>query len=239
MNSELYQVPDQFRLGKQLYTNPLMSDSDTEGFRLEGRSEISFPDRRLRMANVLGAAGDQSDNCVFWCPEDFPADIAVFWEFWPLQEPGLSMFFFAATGRNGEDLFDLALAARNGHYPEYHHGDINAFHVAYFRRNPGLERAFHTVHLRKSYGGDLMATGADPIPDTDDADSPYRLVLIKCGPDISFSINGLQVISRRDSGKFNGPLLGGGKIGFRQMAPLVAEYANLTVHEVGPSITAP
>jgi hypothetical protein len=30
-------------------------------------------------------------------------------------------------------------------------------------------------------------------------------------------------------GKSHGPLLGGGKIGFRQMAPLIAEYANFRV----------
>jgi hypothetical protein len=32
--------------------------------------------------------------------------------------------------------------------------------------------------------------------------------------------------------KHNGALLGGGKIDFRQMAPLIAEYANLEVHAV-------
>jgi len=32
--------------------------------------------------------------------------------------------------------------------------------------------------------------------------------------------------------KTYGPLLEDGKIGFRQMAPLVAEYANLKVYEL-------
>ncbi|MBT3292049.1 MAG: DUF1961 family protein, partial [Victivallales bacterium] len=35
-----------------------------------------------------------------------------------------------------------------------------------------------------------------------------------------------------DNGEDYGPVLGGGRIGFRQMSPLIAEYANLTVRKV-------
>jgi hypothetical protein len=45
-------------------------------------------------------------------------------------------------------------------------------------------------------------------------------------------INHLLVYHWVDDGKSYGPVLGGGKIAFRQMAPLVAEYANLEVTEV-------
>jgi len=40
------------------------------------------------------------------------------------------------------------------------------------------------------------------------------------------------VFDWRDDGKTYGELLTGGKIGFRQMAPLIAEYANLKVQVV-------
>ena len=76
----------------------------------------------------------QAANFVFWCPEDFPADIAVTWDFWPVREPGLCILFFSALGRGGEDIFDSSLAPRAGEYKQYHSSDINALHVSYFRR---------------------------------------------------------------------------------------------------------
>ena len=76
------------------------------------------------------------------------------------------MMFFAAQGRNGENLFDPQLQKRTGEYIQYHHGDINAFHVSYFRRKEPDERAFHTCNLRKSYGFYLVCQGADPAADS-------------------------------------------------------------------------
>jgi hypothetical protein len=183
------------------------------------------------MENALDPELGQKSNFVFWCPEDFPSDIAVSWEFEPIREPGLCILFFAATGREGEDLFDPSLQERTGEYNLYHHGDINAFHISYFRRRHASERAFHTCNLRKSYGFHMTAQGADPIPSVQDIDPPYQIQLVKCGREISFSINDLPLLHWVDDGEF-GPPLKGGKIGFRQMAPLMAEYANLKVHAV-------
>ena len=142
---------------------------------------------------------------------------------------GLCILFFAAKGRNGEDLFSSTLAERTGEYRQYHHGDINALHVSYFRRRWPEERAFHTCNLRKSYGFHMVAQGADPLPPVADATPPYRIQVVKCGAVVAFSINELPIFSWRDDGVSHGPVLGGGKIGFRQMAPLVGEYANLVV----------
>jgi hypothetical protein len=221
-----------YRLTDLIYENSFASEADVEGFRLEGDALITFPEGRLRMANLRPASEGQQANFVFWCPEDLPADIAVTWDFWPLREPGLCILFFAAQGRQGEDLFDPLLAERTGEYKQYHHGDINALHLSYFRRRWPEERAFHTCNLRKSYGFHMVAQGADPLPDVADADPPYHISLIKCGPEVSFSINDLPILRFVDDGESYGPPLRGGKIGFRQMAPLIAEYANLQVHVV-------
>jgi len=78
----------------------------------------------------------------------------------------------------------------------------------------------------------MLAQGADPLPDVEDTDPPYHISLIKCGPEVSFFVNDLPILSFVDDGETYGPLLRGGKIGFRQMAPLIAEYANLQVHAV-------
>ena len=54
----------------------------------------------------------------------------------------------------------------------------------------------------------------------------------RCATSIHFHINDYPVFSWEDDGETYGPVLGGGKIGFRQMAGLIADYSNLTVHEV-------
>lgn len=221
-----------FSLGETIYRNHVAAEADIAGFRLEGEAGISFPHGRLRMENLRDPAEGQKSNFVFWCPETFPADVSIEWEFWPVQEPGLCILFFAATGRNGEGLFDPSLAERTGEYRQYHHGDINALHVSYFRRRWPEERAFHTCNLRKSYGFHMVAQGADPIPPVEDATPPYRMQVVKCGADVAFSINELPIFSWRDDGSSYGPALEGGKIGLRQMAPLIGEYANLVVREV-------
>lgn len=214
-----------------IYENPLNSEEDVKGFRLEGEAALSFPMGRLRMENKLDESEGQKSNFVLWCPETFPSDVYITWKFWPIREPGLCILFFAATGKNGEDLFDERLNKRTGIYDQYHHGDIHAYHVSYFRRKWEDERQFHTCNLRKSYGFHLVAQGADPLPPVGDAKGPYRMSLLKLGGEITFSINELPVFQWTDDGETYGPVLGGGKMGFRQMAPLIAEYANLKVYQ--------
>jgi hypothetical protein len=219
-----------YRFAELIYENPLAVHADIAGFRLEGEAAISFPQGRMRAENRRDPAEGQKANFVYWCPVDLPADIAVSWDFWPIREPGLCILFFAAAGVEGQDLFDPSLALRTGEYKMYHHGDINAFHISYFRRRHPDERAFHTCNLRKSYGFHMVAQGADPLPSVVDSQPPYRIQLVKCGPEVAFVINDLPILQWVDDGQTYGPLLGGGKIGFRQMAPLIAEYANLQVH---------
>lgn len=217
---------------KLIYHNPLACEKNIEGFVLEGTAKISFPEGKLRMENGLSAAQGQKANYVLWCPQDFPSDIYIEWEFQPLKEPGLAILFFAAKGRNGEDLFDPSLQKRTGEYPLYHHGDINAFHVSYFRRKEPDERSFHTCNLRKSYGFHLVTQGADPIPDVADVSEPYKLGLLKYEDQVRFFVNGLEVFSYIDDGVTFGERLAGGKIGFRQLAPMIGEYAQLKVYEL-------
>lgn len=219
-----------------IYENSLQSEDHVAGFRLEGEAALSFPMGRLRMENKIDESEGQKSNFVLWCPETFPADLYVTWDFWPIREPGLCILFFAATGRNGEDLFDERLEKRIGVYDQYHHGDIHAYHVSYFRRKWEDERKFHTCNLRKSYGFHLVAQGADPIPSVIDAAGPYKIGLLKLGQEITFSINDLPVFQWKDDGETYGPVLGGGKIGFRQMAPLIGEYANLKIYEAAVKV---
>jgi hypothetical protein len=223
------------------YTNRLEQPSDIDGWRMEGEGRASFVNGRLRLEGTRDPGPNDHDeiaiqkaNIVFWCPVEFPDNIVISWDFWPVQEPGLCILFFSARGRNGEDLFDPELAPRSGPYDQYHHGDINALHVSYFRRRDARARSFCTCNLRKSHGFHMVAQGADPIPCVRDAAGPYRIEVVKAGPRVRFTINNLTILDWSDDGRTYGPVLGGGWIGFRQMTPMIGEYANFTVRSTTP-----
>lgn len=215
-----------------MYENALTGYDSIKDFIMEGDARISFPEGRMRMENNRDPGEGQKANFVYWCPVDFPSNIAVEWDFWPIREPGLCIIFFAATGKNGEDLFDQRLNKRTGEYEQYHHGDINALHVSYYRRRYPSERAFHTCNLRKSYGFHMVCQGADPLPPVADAVPPYRIKLVTLGNKVWFYINELQIFYWQDDGKKYGHVLAGGKIGFRQMAPLIGDYSCLKVYSI-------
>ena len=219
-----------------IYDNPLNKQEDLDKFRIEGVANTTIVDGMLQIENVLEPdykddKVQQKANIVYWCPEEFPENILVEWNFIPVREPGLCIFFFAAKGRNGEDVFDSSLNPRRGLYEQYHHGDINAFHAAYFRRH-SQERAFNVCNLRKSYGFHLVAQGADPIPTVKDCVGSYKIAVVKFKGIVQFFINDLLIYTYEDDGTTYGPVLGGGKIGFRQMAPMIARYGNLKVYEL-------
>ncbi|MDQ0663038.1 hypothetical protein QFZ35_001536 [Arthrobacter ulcerisalmonis] len=213
-----------------LYSNALAGPDDVAGWVAEGPLRLGSHQGTLELSGSLDDAefGDHA-HWTFWCPEEFPDGIRISWDFLPLAEPGLAMLFFAATGQRGLDLFSPALAPRTGYYPQYHSGDIDALHVSYFRHKHQSERAFRTCNLRKSAGFELVAQGADPLPPTADAAGFYRLEVVKDGPEVAFSINGLLLFEWRDP---SARVLGGGRIGFRQMAPLRAAYRNLVVEKL-------
>ncbi|MBI3972365.1 MAG: DUF1961 family protein [Chloroflexi bacterium] len=113
-------------------------------------------------------------------------------------------------------------------YEQYHSGAIDALHLSYYRRRD--DEPLNTCNLRKSHGFCLVATAADPIPSAEYAKPPYHLRLVKWGPVVRFWINDLPVPAWEDDGAY-GPPVGAGKVGLRQMSPMVGRYANLRVYE--------
>lgn len=215
-----------------IYNNPLDSEECIKDYRLEGKAKISFENKRLRLENELSETLEQKANYVLWTDKIYSEDIIIAWKFYPIREPGLAMMFFAAKGRNGCDIFHESLKKRTGEYEMYHHGDINAFHLSYFRRKEEVERAFHTCNLRKSHGFHMVAQGADPIPNVVDAKGPYEMMIIKKNEHVIFKINGLQILHYVDDGITYGMKLKEGRIGFRQLAPMIAEYSDLKIYKI-------
>jgi hypothetical protein len=220
-----------------IYENPLASSDDIDQWRMEGDGAVSFPQGRMRLEGTRDPGDGQAANIVFWCPEQLPDHLRISWEFYPLRDPGLCILFYAAGGNDGRDLFDPSLAPRQGPYNQYHHGDINAMHVSYYRYKHVAERAFSLCNLRKSYGFHMVAQAPGPIPTATLAMPPYRITVTKAGPVNQLHIGqgehpDLLIYEWVDDGQSTGPVLEGGKIGFRQMTPMLAEYANLVIHRV-------
>lgn len=213
-----------------IYANPLKSAADIAGFRMEGDAQVDFPNGRMRLSALRDAAEGQASNFVFWCPEVFPDDIEISWSFYPIQEPGLCILFFAASGVNGEHILSPGLKPRVGIYDQYTQSDVRALQIAYFRRRWPEERAFHVANLRHAPGFELLAQGPDPLPDVEDATPPYRIALRKSGRQVRFLINDLPVVNWTGDPDRQWPA--SGSIGFRQMAPLIAEYADLEVRRI-------
>ena len=204
------------------YLNPLRALGDLDGWVAEGpHAAEESPD-----GLVFSSAADA--HWVLWCPEVFGDRIKVTWEFSPRSEPGLAMLFVGATSVQGGDVLDPSLAPRTGVYSQYHSSDIRTLHASYFRRRYPDERAFHVANLRKSPGADLVAQGGDPLPSVGDADGFYRMELVKDGANVTMSINDLPLWGWCDD-ESTGPRVTSGRIGFRQMSPLVAAYRNLSV----------
>lgn len=221
------------REGRVIYENALASPEDIAGFRLEGSAHVTFPNGHMLMENALPPERGQEANFVHWCPEVFPRDIEVSWQFRPVRGPGLCVFFFGAHGLVGGskvDLFDERLAPRNGVYGQYTEGDIGYLSISYYRRRWEPERAFHYVNLRSAPGFVMQAQGADPLPTENETGRFYTITMRQKGRRVTFAIEDLTVLdwtAPRGQG-----LVNAGRIGFRQMAPLRAEYANLVVREL-------
>ena len=213
-----------------VYENPLASAKDVAGFVLEGTANVDFANGRMRLSSVLDPALGQAANYVFWCDREFPSDVLIEWEFTPLAPSGLCIMFFSAKNRKGGSVFDAA--PRTGRYEQYYDGDIDAFHVSYFRTNSVRDikdEKLRLCNLRKSKGFHMAAQGGDPIPELELCRPPYLISILKHGPLVAFYVEKILSFAYLDDGVTYGPLIGGGRLGFRQMSPMVGEYANLRV----------
>jgi len=221
-----------FQKGSCIYKNLFENEESIKEWKLEGQAIANFSKKGISLKNKLDPelCGD-SAHWVLWCPIDFKGNIIVEWDFLPVSEHGLCMFFFSAKGKNGESIFSKSISERHGIYSEYHSGEINAYHLSYYRRKFSTERVFNTCNLRKSYGFHLVKMGADPIPSVQNVIDPYHMKLIKYKGFVQFYINDLLVLDWTDNGQEFGKILEDGKIGFRQMAPMEAIYSNLYIHE--------
>ena len=211
-----------YKKGELLYENRLADTTAIRGWVMEGPGVVKAKDDWMEMY-----AEQQQWHHVLWCPQTFPSSFIAEWEVQNLHtEAGLLIVFFAATGINGEDLFDPSLPPREGTFKYYTKDRINCYHISYYANNP-KNPARELAHLRKNSGFELVQMGPEGIPKASPA--IHRVRLVKDRNRVCFFIDGRKVIDWLDDGRILGPALGAGKIGFRQMQWSHFRYRNFKV----------
>ena len=171
-------------------------------------------------------ATDQRSHMVIWNQRVFPADFLLEFEMSPGGSTnGLTLMLFCATGKNGEDLFDLSLPPRRADYQSYHSGAIANYTDSYWSRNNQTESISN--RLRKNPGFKEVASG--PSLTTDSADSTHHLRVLKVGAHIEVEVNGHLVLRWDDPEQ----PLGAGRVGLRSMEGVTTiAYDNFKVWQV-------
>jgi hypothetical protein len=217
------------RLGRLLYESALDAPGSMDGWVMEGSGVTAFEDGWMKMASKQADSAAKEGHIVYWCPRDFPESFVAEWETRITSESGLCIVFFAARGLNGEDIFNPGLPKRTGVFRQYHSGAISCYHISYYASTPSSPGRI-TSNLRKNSGFHLVANGPPGIEPG--SDTVQALRLIKDAAHIQLQVEGKVIIDFTDDGQRCGPVLGGGKIGLRQMQWTDALYRNFRVHEL-------
>ncbi|MCP4044389.1 MAG: DUF1961 family protein [Gammaproteobacteria bacterium] len=157
----------------------------------------------------------EPSHMVLWNKNYFPAD--MMFEFTVNHQGsdnGLTLVFFAAKGRAGQDIFDLGLPPREGIYRRYNRGELANYTQSYWSRNKKptlvLRGEAYSNRIRKNPGATVLATNASLTDQCGDCD--YKIRILKQGGHITAEVNGTVVNQAID----NDPH-GGGFIGLRSM----------------------
>jgi Domain of unknown function (DUF1961) len=204
----------------------------------EGWGGTEVRDGKLRVApfpfdnqgHLKSSDTANRSHMVVWNRRIFPSNFLLEYEMDPgVSTSGLTIVLFSATGKNGEDIFDLSLPPRRADYQTYHSGEIANYSDSYWSRNTEIESK--TNRLRKNPGFKLVAEA--PSLTAASSVAPYRMRILKSGAHIEVEINGHVVIKWDDADK----PLGAGRIGLRSMEGVTTvTYDNFKVWELAPKV---
>ncbi|MFT6210530.1 MAG: hypothetical protein ACJATE_001151 [Bacteroidia bacterium] len=218
-------VEAQSTKGELIYSNSLSSEIALKDWVMEGAGETQFSEGWMTMFSE-----DEKSHHVYWCPSELRASFIAEWEVRNLHtDAGLCIVFFAAKGSEEEDVMSDYLKSRNGIFKQYTKGDINNYHISYYANTPTQKDRPH-AHLRKNKGFDKVQTGEPGI--AYDSKETHRVKLIKDNGHIQMFVDGRSIIDWTDNGSEYGPILGAGKLAFRQMKWTRFQYRDLNVWEL-------
>jgi len=211
--------------GALIYENSLASREALEDWKLEGSAKIEFKDNWMHMYSP-----HEEGHHVYWCPVTFPDNFIAEWELQNMEtDAGLVIVFFSALGKDGQDIFDASIKPRDGVFNKYTKSDINNYHISYYA-NGKDKQGREVAHLRKNAGFYKVQVGEPGIPI--ESTEIHKVRLVKSNNHITMAIDGREIINWDDDGNTYGPVLGGGKIGFRQMKWTHFRYRNFKVWEI-------
>lgn len=214
-------VPAGVGWDRPVYQTTFDKPSELDNWKLEGGRKASIADGKL----VLESTGEHN-HLVCWLKTEAPADFLLEFSIRPQnRREGLAIIFFNARGKKGENIFDPALAPRDGLFRLYHSGDFNNYHISYWAGSRG------TAHVRKNAGFKLVAAGVDLIAGAP-AGAFQTVRLYKREGKIRLMVDDVVAVAFDDEGEAHGPAwTHSGWIGLRQMGHTIrCEYDHLAVY---------
>ena len=212
-------IPADVDWANPVYQTTFDDPAELKNWKLEGGKRMSIENGKL----VLESAS-KNDHLVCWLKTEAPADFLLEFTVRPAhRDNGLNIAFFSARGINGESVFDPKLKPRTGIYSQYNRGDLNAYHVSYWKGSD------NTPNLRKSAGFHLVAQGKNLVKSAP-GDSFQTIRVYKRGGKIRLMVDDVVALAWDDDGKSYGPELGAGWIALRQMGHTErCEYDHLKI----------
>lgn len=213
-----------------VYVNEFEDVAALADWQLEGGLRMGVERGNLVLESQPGTTVSQAnaDHLVCWLRREMPADFLFEFTVRPVNRAqGLNIVIFNARGIHGEEIFNPALAPRDGTFAQYHSGDLDNYHCSYWAGDRS------TANLRKNKGFKLVATGPDLV-----ADAPpggfQTIRVYKRGGTIRVTVDDVVSVAWDDDGKAFGPAITRpGWIGLRQMAHTVrCEYGRLRVYPI-------
>lgn len=218
--------------GQLVYSNAMSVADSMADWKMEGQGALDFADGWMVMSSP-----NEAGHHVLWCPKDLPSSFVAEWEVQNRHaEAGLCIVFFATKGKNGEDILNGPLRARNGKFTQYTKGDMHNYHISYHANTPTQpNRPF--AHLRKNSGFHKVHVGGQGI--VPESKAIHKLRLVKDGGRILFFLDGRCIIDWTDDGQAYGAMLNEGKLGFRQMKWTRFAYRDFKVWELDGAVVWP
>jgi hypothetical protein len=219
------------------YESALTKQGDFDGWTQQGCTDGGFQIKSLAISDdgLLVETPNQvhvESRVYFWSPDVFEGDLAVEYEFKPLQDTGLALLVVQATGMQREDYMTDHPKRTTGSMGTIIADRVRNYHWEYFR---------HAVDVRNDVGGQIlaknpwqhpMAMSAVPLIETN---KWHKLLFVQEGKRLRGAIDGQWVFDVMDDAfSATGAVLNSGRIGLRLMYNTSMVFKNIKVWNNNP-----
>lgn len=215
-----------------------MRESDVlNEFAAQGDSEsITVRDDGLHVTTL--PLPYQSENfhrqLYLWTRQTFEGDILIEFEFKPLQEFGLALVVFQASGMSREDFMADYPPRTSGRMLTVHSEDVRNYHCEYYRNMNAVRNDIASAAVIKNPYQWPLAYGTLPAPL--EPGVWHRLRIRSERGLIAVTLDGRRVCEGRDIPLANnGPILTFGRVALRQMVDTRMVYRNLRISTRNPA----